>query len=237
MNLVTNIIEPDELILVWQRSEREATDQFTKTGRRYAVGKIQRKDDNYVFRYLRGTEDFILAQKEGFEGYPAFLISSETFETNVIEVFSRRLPNRSRTDFADYLKYFRINPTAQLSDFALLGYTGGELPHDGFGFIHPYKSSNFPVEFVIGMAGGRHYLDKVSNLKVGDPVKFVPEPENPNDRNAVMIQREGHTIGYVKKVQADTFAAWLSQREVTGQIERVNGTDSRPNVLIYGKVN
>lgn len=236
MKLVKNIIEPDELVMVWQRSERAQTDQFTKTGRRYPVAKILRSEQQFTFQYLCNTEDFESAQKEGFEGYPAFEISDDLYQTNVMEVFNRRLPNRARSDFADYLKYFRISPDADISDFALLGYTGGELPHDGFGFIHPFNTSSFPAEFVIGMAGARHYQDNAPDLKIGDMVEFVPEPNNPKDKNAVTIVRNDKIIGYVKKVQADTFASWLGQHQVSGQVERINGTDSRPNILIYGQV-
>jgi hypothetical protein len=43
-------------------------------------------------------------------------------------------------------------------------------------------------------------------LKVGDPLTLVREPDNPHDARAVRVQWNGHMLGYVPRAENDAVA-------------------------------
>lgn len=51
------------------------------------------------------------------------------------------------------------------------------------------------------LAGFRYYEGKVlwEEMKVGDTLTLVREPDNPHDPNAVRVEWRGHTLGYVPR--------------------------------------
>jgi hypothetical protein len=104
----------------------------------------------------------------------------------VLAAFLRRLPPRVRPDFAAYKAQFRLQPDLQLSDFALLAYTGAKLPSDGFTIVDTLEGMSPPCEIVLEVAGYRHYADKLSKTPtVGEKVELVAEPENKVDKQAI----------------------------------------------------
>ena len=58
-------------------------------------------------------------------------------------------PPRSRGDFGRFLGALRIKADAEISDFALLGYSGAKLPDDDFTVIHPFENASVPFEFMV----------------------------------------------------------------------------------------
>lgn len=128
MNLIKHIIEFDKLNLVWQ-SENEPNHL------RYVVAHLIRNGNDVQLIYLKSTKDFDAARSLGFEGYPSFKIEKEIHSNGVLEAFQRRIPARSRGDFYKYLEMFRLPPDSNISDFALLGYSGAKLPGDEFSIL------------------------------------------------------------------------------------------------------
>jgi len=51
------------------------------------------------------------------------------------------------------------------------------------------------------LAGFQFYRGKIvwSEMKIGDPLTLVREPENPHDRNAVRVEWRGEKLGYVPR--------------------------------------
>jgi hypothetical protein len=49
--------------------------------------------------------------------------------------------------------------------------------------------------------GFRHYEGKAvwQNMKVGDKLALIREPENPHDPKAVRVEWHGHKLGYVPR--------------------------------------
>ena len=210
-------------------------------GERYRciVGELHRQPDEEVhLRYLVGTPDFEKAQGHGFWGHPAFKVNRESHTRGVMQAFMLRLPPSSRKDYAAYLEGFCIPREADLSDFALLGYTGARLPSDGFGLVHPFDDVDGPCEFLTDVAGVRHCLeaDEAQGLPLNALVRLQAEPKNLHDSGAVTVFCNGKKLGYIKRGLTDAFRRWVEREDVTATIERLNGNLKRPMVLLFIRV-
>lgn len=238
MNLIQHIIEPNRLLIVWQSPQ-----DGTGSGKRYVIGELKLdQSNNVLLRYFKMSKDFQEALKHEFKGFSIFDTKEENHTQNVMEMLNRRIPSRQRTDFPDFLKYYRIAPEigSQMTDFALLGYTGAKLPGDGFSFVHTFENALAPCEIAIEVAGARHYSKKFENLNelVDTPVVFTAEPDNQEDLNAITITLKDtcKKVGYINRAQTEIFHKWLENNNVNAHIERINGTPERPNILLYVKV-
>lgn len=232
MKLIRHIIEPRKLYLVWQAPEgRERL--------RRVVGELIRDNNQVLFQYFLDTPDFEAARENGFEGYVAFKTKYQVHSNGVLEVFMRRLPPRSRTDFGDYLQRLGLPPDADLSDFALLGYSEAKLPGDGFTVINSFEDCISPCEFLTEIAGFRYYSGMTPNFltkAIGMSVSFKPEDDNLYDEHAVQIYAGDTMIGYVNRIQAKSFRRWLISKTIEATIERINGPQERPHVYLFVSV-
>lgn len=229
MYFIQHIIEPIKLLLAWQSS-----DETHRT--RYIVGELNRTGDKVSLTYLNDTNDFRKAQGRGFESYPAFKDVNK-IHNDVLDAFLRRLPPRTRGDFSSYLESLRLEPDTELSDFALLGYSGAKLLSDGFSIIHPFNNVNFSCELLLEAAGFRHIQKNHDGIKVNDTVSFENEFNDATQEKAIRIIANGKHIGYVNRGLLPTFFDWLNNNRISDAwIEKVNGSPGKPSVYIYVKV-
>lgn len=227
MNRLTYVHEPARLLVTWQRPDN----QPPRTRR--VVAEIVRKNDKVVFRYLSDTPDFQEAMALGFMGFPAFNPTTNEHETGVLEALSRRLPPRKRDDFDEYLMQYRLPANFDGSDLALLGYTGGKLPSDTFGFVPDFSQTELPIDLLLEVAG-HHHQEAMGRFQpqVGMPITFQLDPANEYDANAVQVLHDNQCLGYVNRALHPWFANLLREgRSLSAFIERVNGKPERP--LIY----
>ena len=233
MRYIEHLIEPDRLLLSWQAQE-------SKDRSRYVVGELVRKEGKVVLNYLNDTEDFERACQHGFSGHPAFRIKEEgtIYDVKVLEAFVRRLPPRSRSDFYRYMEMRGLNPDAEISDFALLGYVGARLPDDGFELVHPFDNAMQPFEFITEVAGFRHGSEVVlDDIAIDAAVQFIPEPDNGYDSQAIRIEMGGRKLGYVDRGRLSLFHRLLhAGYSITGSVVRKNGTANRPLIYIFTAV-
>lgn len=145
----------------------------------------------------------------------------------------RRLPPRSRGDYAQYLEQFRLRPETRVSDLALLAYTGATLPSDGFGILDPLDEPAGAFDVLLTVAGVRHVAPNVAaGLRVGAAAALVPEEDNVHDADAVAVQVSGVHVGYVPRPQARGMRRVLAIANFDAQVARVNGTAHRPQVRL-----
>lgn len=231
MNFIEHVLEPSSLYLVWQPPADHRRS-------RRIVGKLTREDGAVRLKYFVDTDSFKKAKDTGFVGMVAFKLDAREYCSNVMEILQRRLPPRSREDFPKFLQNFRLKPESCPSDFALLGYTEAKLPGDGFSVVNDYSTAVPPFEFVTEISGFRYYegMQMQFDSLAGKKVSFAPEPSNPHDDKAVEVTLDGEKIGYVNSVQAPSFVGWLDEFEVSGTIDRINGTDERPSVHLFVSV-
>jgi hypothetical protein len=78
------------------------------------------------------------------------------------------------------------------------------------------------------LAGFQYYDGKVfwDNMRVGDPLTLVREPQNPYDSNAVRVEWKGQPLGYVPRRDNRDVARQMD-RGVAAQARIVNLKDAR----------
>lgn len=229
MNYIEHIREPKKLLLCWQAPEKSDR-------RKHIIAELCRKENSYIFRYLKGTEDFERAEKLGFKMYPAFKADRQEHTSGVLEAFVGRIPPRSRKDFNEYLQSFRIPENTHISYFALLGYSGAKLPSDGFSIIDPFEGVNTPNEFLIELAGTRYMKElRLSDIHPDDLVELVKEPDNKYDPQAIFVTSKGRKLGYINRGQTQAFHRWMASDNIRllANVERKNGNEERPIVYIF----
>lgn len=200
--------------------------QAVDHGERYIVAElIQMANGEYCFHYIRG-KDLEEAQKQGFNGYPAFPDFDKEYTNNAIDPFVMRLPARARTDLDALLNYWEI-PTRDISDFDLLAITGGRLRTDNFEFIDPHRIKP-PNQFLTELAGFVYYAEdqRLREIPVSAEVQLERDPGNRFDPSAVKVLYQGKQIGYIKKVHAQTVSEELAKgKRIRAEIKNfdVNG--------------
>jgi len=231
VRVVSHIIEPSRLLLRWQAGTRAVPENRTH----WIVATLTRDAGSFgeaiKFEY-RMDQDLIEPNNLGFQGYPAFRLDT-SYEGAVLDVFMKRLPPRSRGDFREYLAFHCLPADANISDFALLGYTGAKLPSDGFSFIHPFDDTNGPCEFRMDVAGWRHYREPLPRMRIDLPVTFKPEPSNAHDPGAIQVISEGEVLGYVPRGLTDSFHRWLGKCDVTAVVHSVPLPEERPDLALF----
>lgn len=234
-------LEPQELILAWQ-APAEISDRV-----RWAVGRLWIDASGPVFDYF-DDEEFALnnlgrtraqLQQAGYAGYPAFDFKkrpSGGYREHALEAFLRRLPPPTRSDFGQYLAYFKLRPDMGMSPMSLLAATEARLPSDGFSLIDPLKPEDRCVDLVFEIAGFRHEDRSLAKIAVGDVMTLRPDPDNYHDPAAVCVLVGETVIGYVNRLQAKTVSAWLQTRATQGWIARLNGRPTAPRAFGFLQV-
>lgn len=231
MNYIDHVHEPERLLLIWQPAEQPRT--------RYAIAELRRPADGsrVVLRYLAEQQDFAAAVERGFIAFPAFPATDQTYDLGVIETFMRRLPPRSRGDYAQYLEQFRLRPETPISEMALLGCTGARLPSDGFSLIDPFDDVSAPCEALIRVAGFQ-YTSSIPRdaLNIGASATLREEPDNPHDPCALAVHVDGVRIGYVARQQAVGLGRLARTGAIELTVERVNGQPDNPNIYLFARI-
>jgi len=226
--LIKKIFEPKCLVLTWRSPNPD--------GGYFSIAKIQRLENgNIEFSYLVDNEEYKKALSLGFKEYSAFRKEKIKYTDHVLEMFTRRLPSRKRADFKDYLKQIGIDPSVEISDFALLAYSSAKLATDNFKIINTLDDLTMPCEIIMEVAGVRYYVKDKTSINIGDSVSFKEEPTNIYDKNAIQIIHADKVIGYVSKVQCKQFKYTLKKNNVEATVLKMNGTELRPT--LYLKVN
>ncbi len=229
MRYIEHIVEPDRLLLSWQTSSERL---------RMLVAELIRNDNNADLVYLKNSEEFSKAQSLEFEDYPGFAIEKEIHK-NVLTSFMKRLPPRSRGDFGRFLDALRIKSDAEVSDFALLGYSGAKLPDDDFTIIHPFKNASPPFELMLFVQGYRYYKDQLPSNALSQDMQagFEAEPDNEFDPEAIKIIINDVKVGYVNRGLTGSFHEWMQAGlAISAYVERINGTEQNPEIYLYVSV-
>ena len=240
---IKHLVEPERLVLEWRPPENvpERT--------RWAVGELRRTLAGAEFRYLAGSE-LEKANRErsieklraaGFLGYPAFLWDTPNAETvyreGALEAFVRRLPSPKRSDFAQYLEHFHLQPRPNLSGFALLAATGASLPNDGFSLVDPLDGEVRLQDVVLEVNGFRHYASRLTRQLVpGSKVELIREPTSEYDPWAVRIEINKELSGYISRLQSYAVSRWLTRDAARAWLVRVNGPAFQPRATILVEV-
>lgn len=229
--MITNPIHTRSAHLIWQ-----SPPEGSGSRRRLPVALLRDVDGKVTFEYLRETEEFAIAQREGFNGYFGIPLDRED-TSDAIRTLGRRLPNPERSDYADYLARFGLSPEQRLPTLSLLAYTGARMTSDSFSFADTFEGFDRPFEYIFDVAGRRHYQAETPEPMFGEPVEFRHEPSNVEDCDAVeILNASGDRFGYVNRSQAKSVCEWLQNGSVRGTVFRVNGTPSHPRLFVKANI-
>lgn len=224
--LIEHIIEPTKLLMTWQ-------DKQTRT--RYTVAEILRAGSQVTLKYLADSPELQKAFDAGFEPYPAFQNMKILHTHGVLDALMRRLPPRTRADFPQYLEALRIKPGTELSDFALLGYSGAKLPSDNFAIINPFENINSEFEFLLEAAGYRH-LSSPETI-INDQATFKVEFDYARNEEVIKIFTRDKHIGYVTKALIPSVKTWIGLNRIKGAwVEKKNGNPEQPVTFLYVQI-
>ncbi|MUP46551.1 hypothetical protein E0K83_12460 [Gramella sp. BOM4] len=193
--------------------------------RRIPVGVVKRNSlDGTRFEYIpKGIE---AAEKQGFIPYTGFPDISRTYTKNVLEILSQRIVKSERNDLSDFFKFWRIDPSKKTDQYYMLAHTQGILPTDNFEFLadfNPRKGLTFVTE-IAGLTKSKIPSDQLS---VGDILDYKLEPENPQDKFAVKLFKDGEYVGYVKLIHSRIFYRAKGKIKVTVHHLEKNGVIKR----------
>lgn len=174
-----------------------------KGSRRISIGTIKKNEtDGVRFQYnASGVEQ---AKKLGFEHYEGFPDTKKVYFENVLQTFGQRLIKSERTDSKEFYDFWNIDISKSKHKFYMLAFTQGLLPTDNFEFLadfNPVKNLSFVTE-ITNLTEAQILSDKVS---IGDVLKYVLEPENEYDRNAVKVFKNDLFLGRIKLIHCNVF--------------------------------
>ena len=79
------------------------------------------------------------------------------------------------------------------------------------------------------LAGSQYYAvgEFWREMRVGDPLTLVREPDNRHDRNAIRVEWRGHKLGYVPRAENRAVAAALDGGDTL--VARISRLTEHPN--------
>jgi len=178
------------ILVYWQDPEKR---------QRHKVGIITRENkESYTFSY---SEEAARLRNEGFEEIFPFTDMNLVYRSDrLFSAFTCRLPEKRRPDIQKVLDKYNI---LEYDEFDLLRKSGGRSPLDTLEFIEPIDITQRPIERTFYVSGVRHCdlcngkKCALTDIKLGDQIDVVREPENKFDKNAVVLLFDNCKLGYV----------------------------------------
>ncbi len=238
MKYLNHLVNPDRLLLLWQAVDRKTNKLL---GERFVVGEVRDESGQFYLHYFDGDDTQRAISQHGFTGLTAFPYAPDkTYNGSVKDALAKRVASPERSDYADYLRFYRLPTDRDLSLMQLLAYTGGGLAGDGFSFAYTFDKTTAPFDFTFEIAGFRHNegmkVQPIMTLQT-QPVTLVEEPSNLSDPMAVAVMYGDIKLGFVPKGLATAVKnAILHQHQVSAFITRINGTKERPSIHVMVEV-
>jgi hypothetical protein len=226
MQTIEKIFEPSRLLVVWH-----STDPNSSSPRR-VVGEVVKEDEDYIFRYLKHTNDYKEALKEGLLELPAFSLSAENKFKGALDVFKRRLPPPNREDYIEYLSQYSLPKNFTGSTFSLLGYTGAKLASDTFELCPDLSDANAPLDLLFEVSGSHHYVKSPSEINIGEKLTFQTDPFNKYDHYAVKVLTHEKHIGFINRAISQSFTRLLETGSVSGEVIRCHTFRKKIRIII-----
>ena len=199
------------------------------TGHWGPVGKLERIDDGYRFRYTQGARTL-----PGFEPFSEMPDVSRAYDSDALfPLFANRLLSESRPEYDAYLTWSGFDPSTPPDPISILGVTRGLRATDAvelFPCPSPDGDGRYVAKFFVH--GVRHMPDaaraRVDQLKPGESLDYMFDVSNRFDPDAVALRTCDSAgqfmVGYVPRYLApeiQTLHRKCAER-VTLTVARVN---------------
>lgn len=181
--------------------------QEPKNRRWYAVGRLDKEGEQYVFSY---TKEMRQATAAGFSPLLAFPQADRQYKSDqLFPLFDNRILPESRPEYADYLEWLALQRD-EVNPFAILARTGGTSASDSLEvFPKPKREENGRFTFHFFTRGLRHQtpeaIQRAEKLEVNDSLLLMPDVQNPYDTSAIALRTpevsrgDMHLLGYVPR--------------------------------------
>lgn len=206
-------LDSRSLLLVWQDPESR---KFVRVAR-----FSQLSDGRYAFEY----EDSA-SQLPGFFPLAEFPDFKRTYIAGTLPAFfANRIMSHERPTYGQYLEWLGLTPGAD-TPMEVLARTGGGRATDTFHLVDsPTVGDRMSSRFFV--SGVRHVdgaVGRLSRVNVGDELSLRPEPENPVDPRALLIDVEsGEPVGWVPNWLLDEVHHFVGKgHAVRITVERLN---------------
>ncbi|QXW18546.1 HIRAN domain-containing protein [Comamonas aquatica] len=182
----------DEVYVSWQNPESRIW---------HIVGRLQRKENSYIFNYTKGVEkDSIFQPFSGMEN-----LESEYHSENLFPFFSNRILSSKRPEYKEYIRWLGLNEN-NADPLKILTRSEGTRGTDSYQVIKKFSwDSDGKFKHSFFSHGLRHFhsstKELIVNSNIGDKVFLCLDKQNSFDKDAVLIRMDNpkHLIGYVPK--------------------------------------
>jgi len=205
------------LILTWQNSETRSW---------FPVGRLDHSSEGYFFRYTQGANE---AKEQGFKPFSRMEKMNVKYQSdNLFPLFSNRTMPKSRPEFLEYSEWFGLDADCSTLDW--LAKSGGKKATDSLGVFLIPKERKGKFEMSFFLHGIRYLnesvLDEINSLKSGDKLFLMKDFQNPYDKYALAVRRNGPKalIGYCPRYYTKCFLDLLGGNEpsVILSVSKVN---------------
>lgn len=206
------------------------------------VGRLTQQsgpDGSTVFRfaYLKGAE-----RNEEFPGLPGLVDLHHVHEsTALFPVFANRLMPRDRADYGSYVE--QLDLSVEADPFEVLGRSEGVRATDRIEVFPGAEVTPDGRLCTLFFARGIRHLEgaseAVESLQVGDELVLVPEPTNPvNSRAMLLNTRTGAGVGWTPDYLLDLLHELedLNSEAPTITVEHVNPASVAPHLRLLCRV-
>ncbi len=189
------------------------------------VAKVTREEGLYRLVYTKGSE-----QIPGFAGFGRMSdLQGHYVSKELFPILKNRTLPKSRPEYADYLKWLGLSPSAPLDELDELSRSGGLRATDGIEIIPvPRKTELGNYEAYFFSRGISHLPDfDVSRIKVGANLFVMKDFQNRRDENALLLRTDDpiSLVGYAPKYYSTDFsriAGACEANELSVTVEQVN---------------
>ena len=188
---------------------------------------------SFRFVYLKSAE-----QVDGFRHLPGLPDLHAVYESeHLFPVFRNRQMPRRRPDYEDYVRELDLDVTSD--PFEVLARSEGRRATDRIEvFAYPERTPEGDIKALFFTRGIRHLpgaADAVSNVRPGDPLTLVDQPDNEvNPQAMLMSNRTDENVGWVPNYLVDMIHELRESFEVDVEItaEHVNPETTPPHMRL-----
>ena len=193
----------------------------------FPVGRLSFDGEVYRFVYTKGA-----LKSPYFLPFGRMEDLTTVYESReLFPLFANRLLSKKRPEYPDFLQWVDI-PAGQDDPLTLLARTEGIRETDTLAVFPCPKRGGDNIYRVQFFSHGLRYLsagalERIHNLRPGERLYLMPDPQNPHDGCAVALRTDDPIalIGFCPRYFARTFLFLLNQcdpNEVQVVVERMN---------------
>ncbi|WP_019874041.1 hypothetical protein [Sporichthya polymorpha] len=220
------------LIVAWQHPETRSISP---------VGLLERRGDDYRFRYLRVAED--VAGFRPFLNFPE--LRANYVAKTLFPLFGERVMSPRRPDFGRYLATLHLD--ADSTPMEILARSEGRREADNVQLLPiPDVDADGRTTCRFLVHGVRHAIRqdpraeaRISSLQAGNRLVLVPEPTNPKNPHALLTCTSDdaqHSIGWAPDLLVPYLHAVRSVAEPEITVEHVNGPEVPAHLRVLARL-